>query len=68
MASIIGVGSGLISIVLDLITVQCFSADQGNEIAKKGAGIVEAMLTPQQIAETQKLSSVLWEKYVVPFQ
>ena len=61
-------GSGLISIVLDLIAVQCIAADQGNEIAKKSAGIVEAMLTPQQIADTQKLSSELWEKYVVPFQ
>jgi hypothetical protein len=25
-------------------------------------------MTPAQIAEGQKLSSELWEKYVVPFQ
>jgi hypothetical protein len=25
-------------------------------------------MTPTQIAEAQKLSSELWEKYVVPFQ
>ena len=53
-------GSDLISIVLDLIAVQCIAADQGNEIAKKSSGIVEAMFTPQQILEAQNLSSELW--------
>ena len=41
---------------------------QGNEHAKKNKSIFEAVMTPAQIAEAQKLSSELWEKYVVPFQ
>ena len=44
------------------------SAKQGRKIAKKNKGIVENKMTPAQIAEAHKLSSELWEKYVVPFQ
>ena len=36
--------------------------------AKKNKGILKKSMTPAQIAEAQKLSSELWEKYVVPFQ
>ena len=43
-------------------------AAQENEDAKKNKGIIKGWMTPAQIAEAQKLSSELWEKYVVPFQ
>ena len=35
---------------------------------KKGKDIDAKLMTPTQIAKAQKLSSELWEKYVVPFQ
>jgi len=41
---------------------------RGDKGAKKYKGIVKKKMTPAQIAEAQKLSSKLWEKYVVPFQ
>ena len=44
------------------------AAAQGNEDAKNDIGIIREQMTIAQIAEAQKLSSELWEKYVVPFQ
>jgi len=41
---------------------------QGDENAKKNKDIIKGLMTPAQIAEAQKLSSELWEKFVVPFQ
>ena len=41
---------------------------QGVILAKEGKAIVKGLMTPNQIAEAQKLSSEYWEKYVVPFQ
>ena len=44
------------------------AAAQGNEDAKNDISIIREQMTIAQIAEAQKLSSELWEKYVVPFQ
>jgi uncharacterized protein len=44
------------------------AAAQGDADAKKNKGIMVKYMTPTQIAEAQKLSLELWEKYVVPFQ
>jgi hypothetical protein len=44
------------------------AAAQGDEITKKNKDIIKGQMTPAQIAEAQKLSHELWEKYVVPFQ
>jgi len=38
------------------------------EFAKKKKGTIKKEVTPARIAETQKLSSELWGKYVVPLQ
>ena len=43
-------------------------AQGGYHGGKKGKGFTASIMTPAQIAEGQKLSSKLWEKYVVPFQ
>jgi hypothetical protein len=43
-------------------------ATRGRKVAKRDKRIVKKQMTPAQIAEAQKLSSELWEKYVVPFQ
>jgi len=40
------------------------AAAQGNEAAKKGRGTVEKKMTPNQIAEAQKLSREYYAKYV----
>ena len=44
------------------------AATQGHKKAKNNKRIIKKRMTPAQIAEAQKLSSELWEKYVVPFQ
>ena len=44
------------------------AATQGVDGDKKGKDIAAKLMTPAQIAEAQKLSGELWEKYVVPFQ
>ena len=44
------------------------AATQGHKKAKNNKRIIKGWMTPAQIAEAQKLSSELWEKYVVPFQ
>jgi hypothetical protein len=44
------------------------AAAQGYAGAKKDKGIVAEAMTRTENAEGQKLSSELWEKYVVPFQ
>jgi len=44
------------------------AASQGIADGKKVKEIIANRMTPAQIAEAQKLSSELWEKYVVPFQ
>ncbi|MFP6705914.1 MAG: hypothetical protein VCE75_07765, partial [Alphaproteobacteria bacterium] len=44
------------------------AAAQGGPIAPKIKETAAKYMTPAQIAEGQKLSSELWEKYVVPFQ
>ena len=44
------------------------AAAQGAATGKKGKAIVAKHMTSTQIAEGQKLSRELWEKYVVPFQ
>jgi len=43
-------------------------SEAGGYGAKITKDIVADRLTPAQMAEAQKLSSELWEKYVVPFQ
>jgi len=48
--------------------VQHFSRERKCSQQKKGKEIMAKHMTPAQIAEAQKLSSDLWEKYVVPFQ
>ena len=40
------------------------SASQGNEQATKNRGLIEKEMTPNQIAEAQKLSKELYSKYV----
>jgi TPR repeat protein len=40
------------------------SASQGNEQATKNRGIIEKDMTPDQIAEAQKLSKEYYAKYV----
>ena len=46
------------------------AAAQGDSLAPivKETSALIGRLTPAQISEAQKLSSELWEKYVVPFQ
>ena len=44
------------------------AAAQGHAGAKKVKEIAARLMTPAQIAEAQKLSRKLWEKYIVPFQ
>ena len=44
------------------------AATRGNTKAKENKSKLKRKMTPAQIAEAQKLSSELWEKYVVPFQ
>jgi TPR repeat protein len=44
------------------------AAAQGNAGGKKFKEMLAKFTTPAQIAEGQKLSRELWEKYVVPFQ
>jgi len=44
------------------------AAAQGSESAMNSRGTIKGSMTPAQIAEAQKLSSELWEKYVMPFQ
>ena len=44
------------------------AAAQGVAEAQKGKDLSEEDMSPAQIAEGQKLSRELWEKYVVPFQ
>jgi len=44
------------------------AATRGIESAKENKVIIRKLMAPPQIAEAQKLSSELWEKYVVPFQ
>ena len=44
------------------------AAVQEEKDAKKNKGIVEKIMTPAQIANSQELASKYWEKYVVPFQ
>mgnify|MGYP001394367811 CR=1 FL=1 len=48
----------------------CFAiaAAQGDARAKLSKSVVAGRMTPAQIAEAQRLSSELWEKYVLPFQ
>ena len=41
---------------------------QGHKGAEKLISLIEDIIIPALIAETQKLSSELWGKYVVPFQ
>ena len=43
-------------------------AAQGEAVGKNGKENVAKRMTPAQIAEGQKLSRELWEKYVLPFQ
>ena len=38
----------------------------GDEPAKKYKGIIEGINAPDQVSEAQRLSSELWEKYIVP--
>jgi TPR repeat protein len=44
------------------------AAAQGRADGKKAKAIIAKRMTPTQIAEAQKVSRELWEKYVVPFQ
>jgi hypothetical protein len=44
------------------------TAAQGWDLAQTSKRSFEGRVTREQIAEAQKLSSELWEKYVVPFQ
>ena len=44
------------------------AAAQGAAEAKRNKGIMVKYMPRAQIADGQKLSSELWEKYVVPFQ
>ncbi len=44
------------------------AAAQGDSLAPMVKETAAMRMTPAQIAEGQKLSSELWEKYVVPFQ
>ena len=44
------------------------AAAQGFAGGKKGKEVLAKHMNPAQIAEAQKLSRELWEKYVVPFQ
>jgi TPR repeat protein len=44
------------------------AATQGHEKGKNSRDMLKGTMTPNQIAEAQKLSSELWDKYVVPFQ
>ena len=44
------------------------AAAQGRADGKKAKAIIAKRMTPTHIAEAQKLSLELWEKYVVPFQ
>jgi len=43
-------------------------AARGNAHGIKVQELLTKIFTPAQIAEGQKLSRELWEKYVVPFQ
>ena len=43
-------------------------AAQNHKPSKINKNVVKKQMTPAQIREAQKLSSELWEKYVVPFQ
>jgi len=44
------------------------AAARGHAKGKNFKEIIVKLMTPAQIAEAQKLSSELWEKYVLPFQ
>jgi hypothetical protein len=44
------------------------TAAQGDVIGKKGKELTANRMTSTEIAEAQKLSRELWEKYVLPFQ
>jgi len=44
------------------------AAAQGRADGKKAKAIIAKRMTPTQIAEAQKLSREIWEKYVVLFQ
>ena len=43
-------------------------AAHGDARGKKAKGFLAKLMTPTQIAGTQKLSRGFWKKYVVPFQ
>tara|TARA_A100001037_G_C14640509_1_gene409959 strand:+ start:69 stop:251 length:183 start_codon:yes stop_codon:yes gene_type:complete len=54
-------------------TVKAFAwltvaARQGHQEAEEWQEDVKACMSREQISKAQKLSSELWEKYVVPFQ
>ena len=63
-----GLGEGVPQNNLQAYAWVSSAAAQGNEDAKNDIGIIREQMTIAQIAEAQKLSSELWEKYVVPFQ
>ena len=44
------------------------AAAQGDATGKNAKELFAQLMTPAQIAEAQRLSRELWEKYVVPFQ
>ena len=44
------------------------AAAQGLAQGKETMKLIVKLMTPAQIADGQKLSSELWEKYVLPFQ
>jgi TPR repeat protein len=61
-------GEGVLEDYVQAYAWWSIAATQGIADAKKNKGIIKKKMTREQIAEAQKLSSELWEKYVVPFQ